>query len=112
MDISHYLVLMTSKDPSAIRHWIEGVAWFKENICKSELKEYATAGFIVLESEAVEDEICTLVSLNEEPYVTVRCDFTMVLSNACLVNLRKSLDDTGMRCWGSNDERQLRDRDA
>lgn len=120
-DLSEWLVLMTSKDLSTIHHGMsspvqpftspfigqtieEMVAWFQHNILEPNMKGYDGSGFIVFDSESLEEEVCTIVSLNvseetDEPYETVRCDFTIAVTIANVVAMGRDLDDAGARCF-------------
>lgn len=125
VDLSEHFVLMTSKDLSTIRDGMsspvqpfaspfigdtiqEMVAWFQENISEPEVQGYHSSGFIVFDSESLEEEVCTIVSFNiyeEETnklYETVRCDFTIAITITTCLSVGKDFDDIGARCFGNS----------
>ncbi|KAF9046175.1 hypothetical protein BJ165DRAFT_1403665 [Panaeolus papilionaceus] len=106
-------VLITSTDITTIRHGLtlpvtpfvspfkgktiqEMSAWFSENVCPvGEDGGYNSELFVVLDAEAVEDHICTIVSIMEGFVQTLRVDFALLLTTLFSLNTFNATIDEG-----------------
>ncbi|KAF5330693.1 hypothetical protein D9619_006040 [Psilocybe cf. subviscida] len=110
MNTANWLVLMTSKDLTTIHQGLsspvqsftspfigmsvdEVTAWYDTNITQPGVVGYLKRTFIVLEQEATDDEICTIVCTSEEPAGKLRCDFTLALQTVCSIDMDRSTEE-------------------
>ncbi|KAF5331097.1 hypothetical protein D9619_006039 [Psilocybe cf. subviscida] len=110
VNTANWLVLMTSKDLTTIHQGLsspvrpftspfigmsvdEVTAWYDANISQTDVVGYFKRTFIVLEQEAVDDEICTIVCTSEKPAGKLRCDFTLALQTVCTVTMEGSTEE-------------------
>jgi hypothetical protein len=110
MNTANWLVLMTSKDLTSIHRGLsspvqpftspfigmsvdEVTAWYDTNISQHEVVGYLKRTFIVLEQEAVDDEICIIVCTSEQPNGRLRCDFTLALQTICAIDMDRSTEE-------------------
>ncbi|KAF5330640.1 hypothetical protein D9619_006020 [Psilocybe cf. subviscida] len=100
MDTATELVLITAENLSTIHRGLsspvepfaslfigmsvdEVTSWFIENIQEPEMGGYMGRVFIILDEDAVTDEVCTVVSALDESGGMVHCEFEMALGVVC-----------------------------
>ncbi|KAF9046173.1 hypothetical protein BJ165DRAFT_1610681 [Panaeolus papilionaceus] len=110
-----HFMLMTSKDASTLRHGLktpvqlfespfigetidEVAAWFSQNITgHADRLGYMAEVFIVLDTEAVEQGICTIVEARDGRVQKVRSDFSLAMLSVQNLHANEDMEESSMR---------------